>query len=130
MGLFISTIMRGHCGGFLFVFGFLEKPLSIAEIAPTHTFCISPLPPLNKSSFLCQPISDAAYVCLHLCACVLILQACVYYFCSHMGDGLFLFQIWKWPETNALRLNCMAFNRMMKQNLRGLLFTESKIHEH
>lgn len=35
-----------------------------------------------------------------------------------MGDGLFLLQIWKWPETYAVRLiYCVAFTEMMKQSL-------------
>lgn len=34
-----------------------------------------------------------------------------------MGDGLSLLQIWKWPETYAVRLiYCVAFTEMMKQS--------------
>ena len=35
-----------------------------------------------------------------------------------MEDGLSLLQIWKWPETYAVRLMyCMAFTEMMKQSV-------------
>lgn len=59
-------------------------------------------------------------MCVHICA-----DTCVLFGLSErtggaalMGDRLSLLQIWKWPETYAVRLiYCMAFTEMMKQSL-------------
>lgn len=47
-----------------------------------------------------------------------------------MGDGLSLLQIWKWPETYAVRLiYCVAFTEMMKQSVALTIYRHAHVSE-
>lgn len=46
-----------------------------------------------------------------------------------MGEGLFLLQIWKWPQTYALSLiYCVAFTGMMKQILAVTIYRHTTVN--
>lgn len=47
-----------------------------------------------------------------------------------MEDGLSLLQIWKWPETCAVRLiYCVAFTEMMKQTVALTIYRHAHFPE-
>lgn len=88
----------------------------------THTHSASLLPSLPLINLVfCVSSSEMRCVCVCTRVCVQT-RGCYLGALSGgaalTGDGLFLLQIWKWPETYAVRLiYCVAFTEMMKQSL-------------